>query len=455
MFAIPVILALAAFIYLRPPEIVPALQKIPFLYLFSLLLPVAWALDVRLGFVKLRSTPLLVPVTLFFAWSALATLIGAPMTVVTKEVFLSGVSFLLFLAASQGVQTFRGVRTLAAGLLLIVLVITSVVLDQAFSPRGCAKQEEGEVGDMLIPDGRPCETRDECYEGLLDAHDEFNCEHIGLFGTTSIQGRVRYRGILQDPNETALVLSMTAPFAFALAAGRSGALWSLLVPLTVVSTGLTVVFTKSRSGQLAFVAAMGVYFLRRLRWVGLMLAVPLALPVLLLGGRSSTEASASSIERLEAWAEGIAIWRQAPIFGVGRSQFTEFHYLTAHNSFILALAETGVVGLFLWASIVYLAFKTTVSLALSPRTAGHAAIRDWSAALFASLCALTISSFFLSFSNHDIFWLEMGLVGALAGAARTHVPAWRIRYRIFEMLLVGIGCALLVAAIFVYTRLKL
>jgi O-antigen ligase len=452
MFAIPVILALAGFIYLRPQEILPVLQKIPFLYLFSALLPVAWALDVRAGFVRIRNTPLLVWTLLFFGWSILTVWVHAPLSAF-KETIFAGVSLLLFLATSQGIQSFRGIRGFAVGLLAITMVITTVVLHQAFAPLGCVKQEESEATDTLYPDGRPCETRAQCFEGITDYDAVYLCEHVGMLGTTSIGGRVRYRGILQDPNETALVLSAGVPLAFALAS-RIGPASSLLVPAALVPIGMAVVFTKSRSGQLAFLAAIGVYFLRRLRWVGVLLALPLAAPVLLLGGRSSSEADESANERLEAWSEGLEMWRSNPLLGVGRGQFVENHYLTAHNSFILALAESGAVGLFLWASVLYLAFKTTVSLATSKEASANRDVRTWSAALFASLCSITVSSFFLSFSNHDIFWLQIGFVGALAGTAQTHLPNWRIRYRLWEMLLVGAGCTALIFAIFVYARLK-
>jgi hypothetical protein len=41
------------------------------------------------------------------------------------------------------------------------------------------------------------------------------CERIGLFQTTTNAGRVRWRGVLQDPSELALTTGIVLPFAFA------------------------------------------------------------------------------------------------------------------------------------------------------------------------------------------------------------------------------------------------
>ena len=71
----------------------------------------------------------------------------------------------------------------------------------------------------------------------------------------------------------------------------------------------------------------------------------MALPVLLLGGRSGENADQSTLERYEAWSTGLTMFRGNPVFGVGARQFAEHHYLTAHNSYVLSFAELGFPGL--------------------------------------------------------------------------------------------------------------
>ena len=52
----------------------------------------------------------------------------------------------------------------------------------------------------------------------------------------------------------------------------------------------------------------------------------------------------SAYGRVEAWYEGIQMFKSSPVFGVGKGMFTDFNNLTAHNSYMLVLAELGFVG---------------------------------------------------------------------------------------------------------------
>ena len=68
------------------------------------------------------------------------------------------------------------------------------------------------------PDGRMCENVEQCRGPDAEPGKEYRCEHVGLFGTYSVEERVRYRGELHDPNEVALTicagaLSMLIAFA--------------------------------------------------------------------------------------------------------------------------------------------------------------------------------------------------------------------------------------------------
>jgi O-antigen ligase len=54
--------------------------------------------------------------------------------------------------------------------------------------------------------------------------------------------------------------------------------------------------------------------------------------------------------RVAAWSTGLEIFKSHPIAGVGLSQFADYNETghTAHNSYILALSETGLLGYFCW-----------------------------------------------------------------------------------------------------------
>ena len=276
-----------------------------------------------------------------------------------------------------------------------------------------------------------------------------------MFDTHSIGGRVRFRGFLEDPNEFAMALCMGAPLAIPFYERRRTLFRLGVVIVTVVLSGIAVVMTKSRSGQLSLMAALGVYFLRRFGRLGLAVAGVLSLPLLLLGGRSGEEAESSSIERLECWAEALSLWRENLFFGVGFGKFTEHHFLTAHNSFMLTLAELGPVGLVLWTAALYACVKITVRAQIDfagRRDAFDA--QSWGVALLASLAGMIISVFFLSVVYKPTTWVYLGVIAAFYGTVRAHEPSWRIRFGMRDLGAVILIDVLMVAGIASYIKMK-
>jgi O-antigen ligase len=447
MYAIPGLLALLSFIYLRPQEIAPALQSVPFLYVFLLLTVVGFALDVRLGITRLQGSPVLLWAAIYFGWSMMTLVVSAPVLML-REVLLSFVSFFLFLAASQAVQHVNGVRIVATTLLALSLVMAVVGVHQAFAPLGCVKQDDA-LPQVWHPDGRSCTERTECSAGALDDESRYRCEHLGMFGTISVEGRVRYRGVMEDPNELAMVLAIALPFAFA--GYQSRRTWPRLL-LAVGAVGLfgvCTIYTRSRSGQLAFLAVLASYLLRRIGWRGLAMAALLGAPVLFLGGRTDAGADQSTQERIDCWSRAIELFRSAPLLGVGKGQFTEHHWLTAHNSFLLALAELGFPGLFFFTAVIYLAFRSAHTAGKD----GDPTTQIWGNALFSSLCALMVSAYFLSLTDHNVTWTLLGLACALSTAlARSR--GIRLAFTRRDALWVGAIDVGIILATFVYTRLK-
>lgn len=452
MFAIPGLIVILLLVYIRPQEFWPALARVPWMYLGLLLAGLGWAIDVRRGFARLQSNPILPWAAAYFAWSIATLVLKAPWDLV-RETVVSGVSFCFFLMMAGSLQTLRALRVVAAVIMALALGVATVGVHQAHAPLGCVKEGNDPSSDQLIPDGRSCETRQDCYESNEEAGIEYRCEHLGLAGTTSVLGRVRYRGIMQDPNELAVIVSIGVPFAIALLELRRSFTRLALVAFATVIAGLCTIFTQSRSGQLAYMAMLGVYFLRRWRWWGLLAASIVAAPVSLLGGRSGDTADESTMTRYEAWSEALEMARSSPVWGVGKAQFTEYHHLTAHNSIMLALAELGVVGLFLWSAVVYSAFKVTVAL-LRPAAQAPPQVRLWATALLASLSGLLVSAMFLSFSDHNVFWIYLGLVGALYAGARELMPGFGLRFSWRDGAFVAVADAALVTFIHLYVRTK-
>jgi hypothetical protein len=463
MFAIPGIVALVIFIYARPQEFLERLRVIPFLYVFFVLALAGALLDLRVRNLKLASTPQLPWIALFFSWASFTVLVRAPSAAASPIMGLS-ICIALYLLIAHGVQSFRALHLVAAAVLAMVLLVCGVGAHQGFAPLGCvAIDPNADGGDTAAgkPDGRPCETIRSCYEGATEPGADYACEHIGLFGTTSIGGgRVRYRGVLQDPNELALAGGVGLPLAFAFGQvrkrriGQRAVTWAAfaLVLLCAVLTG-------SRGGQLVFATVLGAYFARRFGARGFVVGGALALPLLLLGGRSGVEADSSTTERLDLLTEAISMWRSHPVLGVGLGQFTEWSYMTAHNSYMLALGELGFPGMVLFTIIVYLsakiplvAYRTVTPQGAEVLAEGAPLTRPWAMAITAAFAGLAVGIFFLSFTYHYVLWIYIGLSGAFYSAIRAHYPSFRVRFGFRDLaIVVAIDIAIIVLVYF-YTR---
>jgi len=374
----------------------------------------------------------------------------------------------LYLLIAHGVQTFRSLHVVAGVVLAMVLLVCGVGVDQGFAPKGCVVIDDSNSISAGIADGRPCEIVHDCYLGDSEPGAEYACEHIGLFGTTSIGGgRIRYRGVLQDPNELALAGAVGLPLAFAFGqvrrtnGGRRIA-WRVLPLLTLLLVLVCVALTASRGGQLVLVVVLATYFLKRFGALGAVFSGALAAPLLLLaglGGRSGAEASSSTLERLDAWSEALSIWRSHPVLGAGLGQFGEYHYLTAHNSYLLALAELGLPGMMLLSSILYLSAKIPLAVLREPAfakggvgAAGASIAHPWAMALLAAFAGLAVGIFFLSFTYHYVLWIYIGLSGALYSAVRKHLPTFKVKFQLSDFALVAIGNVTIITGIYFYTR---
>jgi len=166
--------------------------------------------------------------------------------------------------------------------------------------------------------------------------------------------RIRGAGFLSDPNDLAQILLIALPLAFiAWRRGRMVAnFFVVLVPAALLLW--TTYLTHSRGGLIALAA---VALMAARKKLGTSASAALAaififgmLALDFTGGRGISAADGS--DRLEAWANGLEMFKSAPLFGIGFNGFTDLYEITAHNSFVLCLAELGLLGSTLWVALL-------------------------------------------------------------------------------------------------------
>jgi len=453
MFLIPALTALMTYIYLRPQEVFEAMRPVTIVWMLGIT-SYAYVLDLRLGVTRPRGSQVQTALLALFAFAVMTIVIKAPDRLGEKMTILA-TSLFCFLFVAQGAQSLRSFGAIAGVLLAMTLTMSAIGIMQGLSPKMCYQQGAATpTSDGELDDGRPCASSEECLEGGVPDAD-YICERPGPFKTHTIGGRVRFRGLLEDPNELAMAISMGAPLAFAFYERRRNMGRLALLIATVGLGFVCLIMTKSRSGQISMLLALSVYFLRRFGRRGAVIAAVAAVPLLLLGGRSGAEAESSSTERLECWDEALQMWRGNPFIGVGQGEFREYHYLTAHNSFLLAIAELGPLGLFLFTGAIYAALKIVIRIqrdfALRPEAQDA---RRWATALLASLAGMVVSALFLSVTYHSIFWLFLALPAGLYTAVRRHDPAWQVGFSWKDAALVAGFDVVLIVAISSYLRIK-
>jgi len=166
--------------------------------------------------------------------------------------------------------------------------------------------------------------------------------------------RIRGAGFLSDPNDFAQILLISLPLVF-IAWQRGRMVTNFLVVLVPAAVLLwTTYLTHSRGGLIALAAIALMAARKKLgTTASTVLASVFIFGMLALdftGGRGIS--AADGADRLEAWANGLEMFKSAPLFGIGFNGFTDFHEITAHNSFVLCLAELGLLGSTLWMALL-------------------------------------------------------------------------------------------------------
>lgn len=279
----------------------------------------------------------------------------------------------------------------------------------------------------------------------------------GWTGMPTVQdGRIQYVGIFSDPNDLAMLFIMSIPMVM-LMGGRGGALGLRRLFWWAVAATLVygVYLTNSRGAFLAVMAMAGLWlWLRRgLIIAGTVGAAGVAGLMMLPTRMHELDAGESSAYgRIEAWYDGIQMFVGSPVFGVGVGNFTQHTYLTAHNSFVLVLAETGLVGYTVWLAMVVCCFLMPIMVLRLPAVVEdpeHQRLwieeRRMAMTLLVAMVGFFVCAFFLSRSYVVLLYILLGLVTGWYGGAQERwggLPVFSIRRDWFKWCLISVASAI-------------
>lgn len=293
--------------------------------------------------------------------------------------------------------------------------------------------------------------------GILGAYLGGACLNAlyGLLNPVHVTNTARFVTPSSKPGELAAALVAGLVLGVALTSALKGKpvprfLAALAVPLCAAG----VLFTGSRGGLIALTVALAGFIVVGARWRGRIAVLAAVVVVAGLGfytyaaspdlrGRVTSIGSGSG--RVDLWTVGWRMIEGAPMQGVGignypvaspnyvlvpgtvaRLQYVSYSDKVAHNTYLELWAETGLVGLALFAGLVIFCVRSSLHAARAFAARGDPPMELLSRALFVAQVGFLAGAFFASREYQKDLWLILALgptLLAVASGARARAPA--------------------------------
>jgi len=237
----------------------------------------------------------------------------------------------------------------------------------------------------------------------------------------TVQGRLigALGGIFENPNDLAINISINWPLCLAFLLAARGMVRKVFWLMGVLAMLLGVVLTYSRSGLLAMVVAVGICIwevgIRGKRFhliaaaallsvvgIGVVVATPryLTRVASMFQGNIEGSGDRGSMEaRRELLVDSVDEAIHHPIFGIGAGNFgaATLTWHVTHNTYTEFAAEGGFPALFLFLTMMYLAWRNLKKTRLLPEYRENPEIALFTQAFSASLIAFAVGALFASF----------------------------------------------------------
>jgi O-Antigen ligase len=300
------------------------------------------------------------------------------------------------------------------------------------------------------------------YHGFISLESLEACQQNDIdpaTGEVYVIPRLVSTGVFNDPND----LSMICVFAiiiclFFAERTRGFGRFCWLAPVGFFAYGLKL--TYSRGGLLNLGFSLMVLSWCRLGWKKTVVAGALALPAVLaiFGGSRMTNIDLSdsqntSQSRIQLWSEGLGMFRERPLFGVGMNEYADRAGLVAHNSYVHAYGELGFFGGTLFLGAFYSAVLGVWKLYNPDVEFYDPAIKQLRPYVLAMICSYCVGMFSLSRCYTVTTYTMLGISASYLQVAKTWTsePGVAFDSRFIQRLVV-VGLAG-IAFLYIFVRL--
>ena len=421
-----------ATLFIRPGELVPALAPIPLyeIVIIANLIVAGPAIINHLTEHGLARCPTTVCVLGVFAFIVISHLARFDLWSARMGALEFGKIVAYFLLLMATVNTPRRLMGLLAAVVVLTLAINTLAM----------LQYHGYVNIAAL-------------EVLMENdYDDLTGE---VFQTPRMVGT----GIFNDPNDLSMIIVacvfLCAGGLFYQQLGMSR--WLLTAPIGFLLYALTL--TQSRGGLLALLAGGCTFFYVRFGLTRAVLASAAVLPLAFVGfggGRQTDIGGALSggtgEARAELWSAGLQLFKTSPLVGIGYGLYAEEAGQVAHNSFVHAFTELGLLG-----GMAFLGMFGIVGLALwklcrSRDEIEHPALRHYLPYVLGMLAAFAISMMSLSRNYVVPTYLVAGTAAAYHRLAQPGTSQPPVAFNEKTITWLAIGSVGFIAFIYFYIK---
>lgn len=267
---------------------------------------------------------------------------------------------------------------------------------------------------------------------------------IGLVEGTRVTIGRDIQSVLGDPNDLALVLMFPIAFAVSLTMTRGlGRTEKILGIVSTIVLFSAVIATQSRGGLLGILAVFGVFGYRRIKSKVLFFGIGIVAAAILFvlagisdrasGGSAESGIDASAMGRLHAWEAAYGMALHNPLTGVGINNFYYNYFFyspswdgrnhAVHSTWFGVLAETGFVGLIVFAFTIGLLIRSAYSSLTRIEQQVHInpVIHSTAQAVLAGLLGTAVSGTFLTQAFTWPIYILAALIVSVAHWVETHL----------------------------------